>query len=317
MLGDVIKSQIKSEVNERRKGVHFCENCGASVIKSSGHCPKCGKLLERGTMPSYQSKPQNQEMVVTTGGRESSPHDRRAMLSVLGLLALLVFTIGLGVFVPKYSSLYIFGYIMIISYAVSGPLRKNRQWSDLGIKRGFVKDFKKVWYYFAIDAIVFQLVPPVLGVAYLFGYYPQLLHHITGRVATDFGGPLALNATLLIILALTAVLTLMEEVVFRVTIQQRLSWFIGAPAAIAVATAVFGLAHAVGAAGLLPIITLDVAGVMLDGIFFGVIFAKTKNLAVTWVTHYMADVIGIIALLTVRSNPIAQDQRMNRADSTS
>lgn len=238
-------------------------------------------------------------MIVKTGRKESSPHDRRALLAVSGLLALLVFTIGLGLFVPKYSDIYIFGYIMAIAYVISGPLHKNRPWSDIGIKRGFVNDFKKVWYYFAIDAIVFQLLSPMLGVAYLFGYYPQLLQHITGRVATDFGGALALNATLLGILALTAVLTLMEEVVFRVTIQQRLSWFIGAPAAIGFATVVFGLAHGVGTTGILPVVALDVAGVMLDGIFFGIIFAKTKNLAVTWVTHYVADVVGIIALVTV------------------
>jgi len=93
----------------------------------------------------------------------------------------------------------------------------------------------------------------------------------------------------------------MEEVVFRVTIQQRLSWFIGTPAAIAVATILFGLAHGVGATGIPPLIFLDVAGVMLDGVFFGLIFSKTKNLAVTWVTHYFADIVGIIALLTVLS----------------
>ena len=231
--------------------------------------------------------------------KEFSPHDKRALLAVTGLLALLAFTIGLGLFIPKYASLYIFAYIMTICYVIPGVTRKNRPWSDLGIKRGFVSDFKKIWYYFAVDAILFQLLPPMLLVAYLFGYYPQLLQHITGRLTTDFGGALALNVTLLGILALTAVLTLMEEVVFRVTIQQRLSWFVGAPAAIAVATIIFGLAHGVGATGILPLVMLDVAGVMLDGIFFGVIFAKTKNLAVTWVTHYVADVVGIIALVTV------------------
>ena len=231
--------------------------------------------------------------------KESSPHDRRALLAVIGLLALLVFTIALGLLIPKYSALYIFGYIMAICYAIPGPVRKGRPWSDLGIKKGFVNDFKKIWYYFAIDAILFQLLPPMLLVAYLFGYYPQLLQHITGRLATDFGGALALNVTLLGILAVTAILTLMEEVVFRVTIQQRLSWFIGTPAAVAVATLIFGLAHGVGATGILPLVTLDVAGVMLDGIFFGVIFAKTKNLAVTWITHYAADIVGIIALVTV------------------
>ena len=93
----------------------------------------------------------------------------------------------------------------------------------------------------------------------------------------------------------------MEEVVFRVTIQQRLSWFVGTPAAIAVGTILFGLAHGVGATGIPPLIFLDVAGVMLDGVFFGLIFSKTKNLAVTWVTHYFADIVGIIALLTVLS----------------
>ena len=231
--------------------------------------------------------------------RQTSPHDRRAKYSITGLLALLVFTIVLGLFIPKYSDLYIFGYIMAIVYSIAGPMHGKVPWSDLGIRRGFVKDFKKVWYYFAIDAILFQLLPPTLGVAFLFGYYPQLLQHITGRLATDFGGAITLNATLLGILGLTAVLTLMEELVFRVTIQQRLSWFLGTPAAIAAATIVFGLAHAVGATGILSLTALDVAGVMLDGVFFGIVFAKTKNLAVTWATHYVADVVGIIALVTV------------------
>jgi len=182
---------------------------------------------------------------------------------------------------------------MAIVYAVGLVTRKNRPLSELGLKRGFIKDFKKIWYFFAIDAIIFQPLPRMLLVAYLFGYYPQLLQHITGRVATDFGGAITLNTALL------GILTLMEEVVFRVTIQQRLSCFVGTPTPIAVATIVFGLAHGVGATGILPLIVLDVAGVMLDGIFFGIIFAKTKNLAVTWTTHYVADIVGIIALLTV------------------
>ena len=258
------------------------------------YCPSCGRLLVLDTSLEEASK-----QTAPKVEREPSPHDRRAFYAITGLLALLVFTIALGLLIPKYSDLYIFGYIMAICYALPGPVRRNRSWSDLGIKRGFTNDFKKVWYYFAIDAILFQLLPPMLGAAYLLGYYPQLLQHITGRLATDFGGALGLNGILLVILLLTAVLTLMEEVVFRVVIQQRLSWFIGTPAAIAVASFIFGLAHAVGTSGILPIIALDAGGVMLDGIFFGIIFAKTKNLAVTWVTHYFADVVGIISLVTV------------------
>jgi uncharacterized protein len=91
----------------------------------------------------------------------------------------------------------------------------------------------------------------------------------------------------------------LEEIVFRVTVQERLSWFIGAPAAILFATIIFGLSHAVGASGSLPVILLDVAGVSLDGAFFGLIYAKTRNLALTWTTHYLADVVGLISLLLI------------------
>jgi len=42
------------------------------------------------------------------------------------------------------------------------------------------------------------------------------------------------------LLAAALVLTLMEEVVFRVTIQERLSWFVGTPAAILFAAVIFG-----------------------------------------------------------------------------
>jgi uncharacterized protein len=286
--------KLKSEHKETHVRVAFCQNCGTKVSEGN-YCPKCGNLFVVGT--PFQST--SEQTVVRKSGREPSPHDMRSLYAVTGLVALLLFTIVLGLWNPKYSDLYIFGYIMAIVYVLHGPLQHHRAWSDLGIKSGFVKDFKKVWYYFAIDAVLFQLLPPMLGVAYLFGYYPQLLQHITGRVVVDFGGALALNATLVSILALLAVLTFMEEIVFRVTIQQRLSWFIGTPAAIVIAALIFGLVHAVGTPGSLPIIALDDAGVVLDGLFFGIIFAKTKNLAVTWVTHYIADVMGIIALVTV------------------
>jgi membrane protease YdiL (CAAX protease family) len=91
----------------------------------------------------------------------------------------------------------------------------------------------------------------------------------------------------------------MEEMVFRVTIQERLSWFIGTLPAILFASVIFGLAHAVGTSGSLLIILTDVAGVAIDGAFFGIIYAKTHNLALTWATHYTADVVGLIALVLI------------------
>jgi membrane protease YdiL (CAAX protease family) len=228
--------------------------------------------------------------------REPSPDDRRALYELTLVTAILLLTLAFSFYSGE--DVFIFGYIVAILYALHGPIHHHRAWSDMGLKRGFVRDFRRVWYYFGIDALLFQILPPTLGIALVFGYYPELLEHITGRISVNFGslgGVSAVGG----LLAAALVLTLMEEVVFRVTIQERLSWFIGTPAAILFASIVFGLVHAVGTTGSLQVILTDVAGVAIDGVFFGIIYAKTHNLAVTWATHYAADVVGLIALALV------------------
>ena len=232
----------------------------------------------------------------TRHGREPTPHDKKALVQLTLLMALLLVTIIVSIYSDQ--PVYIFGYIMIVIYAISRPIRHNRPWQELGLKHGFVKDFKKVWYYFGIDAFLFQILPPTFGLAIIFGYYPELVSHITGRLSINFGSLEGISAVVTLLVA-ALFLTLMEEVVFRVTIQERLSWYIGTPAAILSAALLFGLVHAVGTSGSLPIILLDVIGVAIDGVFFGIIYSKTHNLALTWATHYFADVVGLIALILI------------------
>jgi membrane protease YdiL (CAAX protease family) len=229
-------------------------------------------------------------------GREPSPHNRSGFIGILLVITLLVVTIAASM--VKGQPIYIFGYIMAIVYAVGRVTRHNRPVQELGIKHGFVKDFKRVWYYFGIDAILFQLLPPTLGIAYVLGQYNAVLKDITGRLAIDFGslsGAYAIGG----LLASALILTLMEEVVFRVTVQERLSGFIGTLPAILFATVLFGLVHFIGTTGLTTAAILDVVGVMLDGAFFGIIYAKTHNLAVTWITHYVADAMGVFFLVVL------------------
>ena len=225
--------------------------------------------------------------------REPSPHDRRARYQLTLLVALLLVT--LAVSLVKGQDVFIFAYIMVIIYAVGGPRRHHRPWQELGIKGGFAEDLRRVWPYSAIVAVLFQVLPPTLLVAFGLGYQDELLQHINARLSVNFGSPEGMVAVGGL-LAAALVLTLAEEVVFRVTIQERLSWFIGTPAAILIAAILFGLAHAVGTSGSPLVILTDVSGVVLDGVFFGIIYAKTHNLAVTWATHYAADVVGVIAL---------------------
>jgi membrane protease YdiL (CAAX protease family) len=212
------------------------------------------------------------------------------------VFSILLFTTAVGLLDgAKYGSLYVFGYIMVISYTLSSVRRGRLTKSDMGIKRAFISDIRRVWYYIGADALLFQIVPPTLGFAVAFGYLPEELQHMTSRLAADFAGVGGMSA-IVGVLALTAVLTLMEELVFRVTIQERLRCLMGTPAAILVSTCIFGLVHTVGTGGSLQLSMTDALGVAFDGVFFGIIYAKTHNLAVTWFTHYMADVVGLLSL---------------------
>ncbi len=46
-------------------------------------------------------------------------------------------------------------------------------------------------------------------------------------------------------------------------------------------------------------ILTDYGGVVLDGLFYGVIYAKTHNLVVTWATHLTADIVGILTIFVI------------------
>ena len=225
-----------------------------------------------------------------SGVREPSAHGRSDLRGVLIVIAVLVLTMTVGLLVKTAQGLFIVGYIVAIAYVMDGPLRNNRPWSEIGLKpaAAFLNDLKKVWYLVPIVVVLFQLLPPEFGVARLFGFYPQLLHHISQRTSQVPG---------LVVAAL--ILTLLETIVYQVCIQERLSWFIGTPAAILVAIVLAGFAHAVGTPGSFHVVLTDSAGVALDFIVFGIIWARTHNLALTWLTHYAADIVGIIALAMI------------------
>lgn len=218
-------------------------------------------------------------------------HDRSIFVGLVALLA-----ITLAASFAKGQAIYVFAYIMIVSYAVGGVRRRGLPWSSIGLKRGFTGDLRRVWYLAGLDAIVFQLVPPMVLLAALLGFGPELVRHIDDRL--PIGATTADAVAIAELFALAAVLTLVEEVVYRVTIQEGLSPIIGTPAAILVAAIAFGLAHGVGVSGSPAVIAADVTGVIIDGTFFGLIYARTRNLMVTWATHYAADVVGLVALLT-------------------
>jgi uncharacterized protein len=211
---------------------------------------------------------------------------RKELRGFLIVLGILVLAIAISLLVKKDKSLYIVGYIVAIGYVMRGPRRNNRPWSEVGIRPGtsFFGDLRKVWYLVILVVSLFQVLPPEM--AHLLGYYHHLIHYINARVS---------QVPALIGLAL--ILSLFETIVYQVFVQERLSWFIGTPTAILLASALAGLTHAASAGGgSFNVVFTDAAGVALDFVIFGIIWARTRNLIVTWLTHYTADIMGVIAL---------------------
>jgi membrane protease YdiL (CAAX protease family) len=230
------------------------------------------------------------------GAQPAAHHDRRARWETVFLLTLLLVTLAASLL--KGQAIFIFAYIMTLSYALRRPLRLGHQWSEIGVKFGFVGDLGRVWWLAGLEAVIFQVLPLTVGVAFLLGYGQELVHHITARLPVDIASGSGLEG-IAGLLAVALVLTLVEEIVYRVTVQERLSWYVGTPAAILMTAAIFGLAHAVGTSGSPQVVLSDVAGVTFDGVLLGIIYAKTHNLAVTWATHYAADVVGLLALIVL------------------
>jgi membrane protease YdiL (CAAX protease family) len=72
--------------------------------------------------------------------------------------------------------------------------------------------------------------------------------------------------------------------------------FIGIPAAIAVASLVFGISHY--SPGPFAIVALDISSIVFDSILFGIIYARSNNLIVSWAAHLLGDILGFIFLIS-------------------
>ena len=231
--------------------------------------------------------------------REPTPHDRRALYGILLVLGILVASIAVSI--PAHKNIYIFGYITAIVYATNGPMWRNRPWRELGLKRGFTTDFRRVWYLVAIVVALFQLLPPSFGIAHLFGYYSELVRHMSARLPVTIGSQKGI-AALAGLLATDAGPHARgraglprhhpgeTELVHRDARSD--------PHCIGPVRGGARRRYFWKRAGRIVILA-DTAGIAIDGILFGIIYAKTHNLALTWATHYAADVVGIIALLVI------------------
>jgi membrane protease YdiL (CAAX protease family) len=198
-------------------------------------------------------------------------------------LAVILLSMIPGIFI---SGLKPLAYIATLVYIAGERRRRGHSWEDIGIKSGGIKkDFLTNWHLILIVAIVLQLPIPLIAKT----YWPDLLRHMSERI------PLLNSSSIGLLILVLIVIPLFEELIYRGLLQQRLAWYLNGFVAVIIASIVFSLQHFTP--GSPAIVAVDLAGVFVDGMFYGWIFSRCRNVFVSWSAHTAADLIGAALLL--------------------
>jgi membrane protease YdiL (CAAX protease family) len=175
-----------------------------------------------------------------------------------------------------------------IAYLLIERRIRNRTWADLGFKfNTFWADLRANWFWFVLVGVVSQPAWFLIERAVA----PEIVDHIIERL------PFPPTAGGLFVYAIPLAIVLIgEELTHRTLIQGRLTPFIGIPAAIAVASLVFGISHY--SPGPFAIVALDISSIVFDSILFGIIYARSNNLIVSWAAHLLGDILGLVFLIS-------------------
>jgi membrane protease YdiL (CAAX protease family) len=201
------------------------------------------------------------------------------------VLAILVVTSVLSFLAPSLKGLL---EILVVIYFLVERWPRRRTWTEIGFKpKTFFKDLLANWWLVLLVGVVTQLIPILIAKSVL----PEYLTHIQGRLPIDLAGGWGL------ILVSLLIGTLAEELAFRALFQERLSWRLGTPLAVILVALVFAAMH--WAPGKAVIVFTDLAFIAIDGVLYGAIFARSKNVFVSWLAHFLADVVGIALIIAL------------------
>ena len=198
-------------------------------------------------------------------------------------LAVVLLSMIPGIFI---SGLKPLAYIATLVYISGEHKRRGHSWEEIGIKlRGFKEDFRANWHLILVVAVVLQL--PIVLIAR--AYWPDLLRHMADRI------PLLNSSSIGLLILVLLLIPFFEELIYRGLLQQRLAWYLNGFVANVIASFIFGLQHF--SPGSPAIVAVDLAGVFVDGMFYGWIFSRCRNIFVSWTAHTAADIIGAALLL--------------------
>jgi membrane protease YdiL (CAAX protease family) len=213
------------------------------------------------------------------------PASRRVLYETVILLVLMF----VAQFLPQGPRM-IFTFAPLVYFVVEHYLRR-RTWTEAGFNfRTIPRAFAANWFLILLVSVLIQFAVTWAAKSWM----PAFIDHVIARLPFPLGQTVDY---LPMLLASTLIGALFEEISFRALLQERLGWFFPAPVAIGVVSVIFGIGH--WASGEPVIVGIDVLLVILDSIFYGIIFARSKNIYVVWLTHCLANLFafGFVLLL--------------------
>jgi membrane protease YdiL (CAAX protease family) len=234
--------------------------------------------------PSYVTNKKEKNMSTSTSATIETRQPKPA--SWWEIASVIVIYLAISFLVPSLKQIIV---LPLIAYMVIESWLRQRSWTDNGFgMRDIPAGFRKTigWFLLVVFGTQFLCV---------FGehfFLPEVSAHIIKRIPYDV---FSLNVGFFISLAIA---TFLEELLFRALFQNRLSAFISPTAAIGLVSLVFAIAHF--DAGPALVVFIDLLGVFVDSVIYGIIFQRSGNVFVSWVPHYLADIVALLLILALK-----------------
>ena len=143
------------------------------------------------------------------------------------------------------------------------------------------EDIRKYWW-----LILLPFVSVIGQIVFAYFALPTFHEHVLERVE-----PMLQMGTIVILIPQLLLLAFGEELAFRGFAQEKLSNVINPRVAIIAVSFLFAVAHL--SAGTAGVVMYDISFVFIDSLLYGVLFLKTRNVYITTLAHFLANVVGI------------------------
>lgn len=179
-------------------------------------------------------------------------------------------------------------YILTIPYLFIERVIRKQTFQELGFRiNGIGKELIKYWWLI--------ILPVGSGFASLFLsklIVPDYFNHVIERTQ-----PMLAFGNLLLLIPQLFILAFAEEICFRGFFQRKLGMCVNIRVAIIATSLIFALGHF--SAGSPIVVIYDITWIFIDSIIYGILFYKTKNIYLCWISHLTANICGVLVLMLI------------------